>query len=222
MEHLYSFIRSFCAEFNIDESHDVRHSKDCVYFLNQIMDPSFSKEERRMATYAAALHDCVDRKYVDEAVASRRILEFLTGCGWCVEDAAALLAMITSMSYSKLKAQRVKNMDDDWICVYPDHGVWDRVYHAVRQADLLCSYRVHRCYQYQMRIHPEWSEFEHWVRVEALFQERMFKYVTHGWFRSPRALALVPALIRQAQADLRGRVGRPLPTQDSAATTYGL
>lgn len=174
------------------------------------MDETFSVEERRMATYAAALHDCVDHKYVKETVASQRILEFLTSIGWCVADAEALLAMITTMSYSKLKSQRV-----DGVCVYPHHGKWDAVYHAVRQADLLCSYRVHRCYQYQKRIHPDWSETAHWVRVEALFQERMFKYVIHGWFCSRQAMALIPDLIRQALADLSGRVG-------TAPTTYGL
>ena len=210
MDTLYSFITSFCAEFNIDESHDVQHSRDCVYFLNKIMDETFSAEERRMATYAAALHDCVDHKYVEENVACKRILEFLTSLGWYAEDAEALLAMITSMSYSKLKAQRV-----DGVCVYPYHGKWDAVYHAVRQADLLCSYRVYRCYQYQKRIHPDWSEAVHWARVEALFQERMFKYVLNGWFCSRQALALIPDLIRQAQADLSGQVG-------TAPTTYGL
>jgi hypothetical protein len=212
MDTLYSFITSFCAEFNIDESHDVRHSKDCVSFLTQIMDESFTTEERHMATYAAALHDCVDRKYVDEAVASQRILAFLTGIGWSVENAKALLAMITTMSYSKLKSQRVKNSEGVWVCVYPDHGKWDRVYHVVRQADLLCSYRVHRCYQYQKRIHPEWSEAVHWIRVQALFQERMFKYVTNGWFCSRAALALIPVLIQQAQVDLSNRVGTAPPT----------
>jgi exopolyphosphatase/pppGpp-phosphohydrolase len=207
MDNLYSFITSFCAEFNIDESHDVRHSKDCVSFLTQIMDESFTAEERHMATYAAALHDCVDRKYVDETTASQRILAFLTGIGWGVENATALLAMITTMSYSKLKAKKINGAS-----VYPDHGKWDRVYHVVRQADLLCSYRVHRCYQYQKRIHPEWSEDAHWRHVEALFQERMFKYVVNRWFSSRQALALIPVLIQQAQVDLSDRVGTAPPT----------
>ena len=106
------------------------------------------------------------------------------------------------MSYSKLKAAVVNGT-----LFFPDHGEWDRVYHVVRQADLLCSYHVHRCYQYQLRIHPEWTEAAHWVRVEAMFQDRMFKYVTDGWFQSREAMALIPALIERAKKDLEAQNG---------------
>lgn len=195
---LYSFIQTFCDEHNIDESHDVRHSKDCVKFLENLMDYSWSPEERRMAIYAAALHDCVDKKYVKEEVAIPRVLSFLLGLGWKDADAGALISMITTMSYSKLNSQRGLSGEN----VFPNHGEWDRVYHAVRQADLLCSYRVHRCYQYQKKIHPEWSESAHWIGVNTMFQQRMFKYVTNGWFQTPAAMALIPDLIRVAQLDL--------------------
>jgi HD superfamily phosphodiesterase len=202
MDVLYNFINDFCNEYNIDPSHDVTHSRDCVRFVEKLMDHTFSESEQIMARYAAALHDCVDKKYVDIEIASLHVLQFLTSIGWSDERADALLRMVTTMSYSKLKMAM-----EDGKPVFPDHGMWTRVYHVVRQADLLCSYRVHRCYQYQLRIHPDWTEAEHWVRVEAMFQNRMFKYVTDGWFQSREALALIPPLIERAKQDLETQNG---------------
>jgi len=197
MDILYNFIDTFCKEYNIDPSHDVTHSRDCVYFAEKLMDYSFSMDEKMMARYAAALHDCVDKKYVDPELASLHVHQFLTSIGWSDARANALLSMITTMSYSKLCGAVVDRKP-----VFPDHGDWNRVYHVVRQADLLCSYRVHRCYQYQLRIHPDWTDHEHWVRIKAMFQDRMFKYVTNGWFLSREAMALIPPLIEQAKKDL--------------------
>ena len=202
MDLLYTFIDNFCKEHNIDNSHDVTHSRDCVAFVERLMDYSFSEDEKEMARYAAALHDCVDKKYVDVVEGSIHIHGFLTSIGWSEVRADALLSIVTTMSYSKLTAAVVDRMP-----VFPDHGEWDRVYHVVRQADLLCSYRVHRCYQYQKRIHPDWTEVAHWIRVEAMFQDRMFKYVTNGWFQSRVAMALIPPLIEQAKKDLETHNG---------------
>jgi hypothetical protein len=153
----------------------------------------------------------VDKKYVQESVAIPQVLSFLLGLGWKDDDAGALISMITTMSYSKLNALRGQGVGN----VFPNHGTWDKVYHAVRQADLLCSYRVHRCYQYQKRLHPEWSESAHWIGVSKLFQERVFKYVTNGWFQSPAAMALIPDLIRVAQLDL-------LDSNGVAPADYGI
>lgn len=196
MDVLYTFIEEFCREYNIDSSHDVTHSRDCVRFLEMLMD-GFTEEERTLAIYAAALHDCVDKKYVDPEIASLHVRQFLLSVGWSDANADALLHIVGTMSYSKLKSQMVGGVP-----TFPDHGTWVRVYHAVRQADLLCSYRVHRCYQYQLRIHPDWSETAHWIRVQELFSNRIFKYVSDGWFQSRHAMALIPKLIAQADKDL--------------------
>lgn len=197
MDILYTFIEEYCKDNNIDPSHDVTHSKDCVNFLRRIMNPFFTEEEVKMGIYAAALHDCVDRKYVDEVIASLTIRQFLDSIGWDEGHIDSLLNMITTMSYSKLKAQKIGTT-----CVYPEHGRWQRVYHTVRQADLLCSFRVHRCYQYQLRIHPDWTEEQHWKRVREMFNERIFRYVEDGWFESRNALSLIPELTEQAKKDL--------------------
>jgi len=204
MDILYTFIDEFCKDNNIDSSHDVTHSRDCVNFLRRIMSTLFTEEEVKMAIYAAALHDCVDKKYVDEVIATLTVRQFLDSIGWDEEHIDVLLKMITTMSYSKLKAQKIGNN-----IVFPDHGKWQRVYHAVRQADLLCSYRVHRCYEYQLRIHPDWTEEQHWVRVREMFADRIFRYVDDGWFESRYALSLIPELTEQAKKDLEACNGKP-------------
>jgi hypothetical protein len=45
------------------------------------------------------------------------------------------------------------------------------------------------------------------MRVEAMFQDRIFKYVTNGWFQTREAMALIPPLIEQAKKDLEMRNG---------------
>lgn len=204
MDILYTFIDEFCKENNIDSSHDVTHSRDCVNFLRRIMSALFTEEEVKMAIYAAALHDCVDKKYVDEVIATLTVRQFLDSIGWDEEHIDVLLKMITTMSYSKLKAQKIGDN-----IVFPEHGKWQRVYHAVRQADLLCSYRVHRCYEYQLRIHPDWTEEQHWKRVREMFADRIFRYVDDGWFESRYALSLIPELTEQAKKDLEACNGKP-------------
>jgi hypothetical protein len=206
MDILYTFIEDHCKENNIDSSHDVTHSKDCVHFVRRIMSLLMNNEEIKMAIYAAALHDCVDKKYVDEKTASKKVATFLESVGWEKEDIDALLSMITTMSYSKLNSQKLGGVP-----VFPNHGKWQRVYHTVREADLLCSFRVHRCYEYQLRIHPDWTEDQHWTRVREMFNERIFRYVENGWIESRVALSLVPELTEQANKDLDERNAKPSP-----------
>lgn len=194
MNRLYEFVEQMCKDYNIDESHDIRHAKDCVETAYAILDHDVTMDEKEVITYAAALHDCVDKKYTNVAEASEKVRTFLTSEGWSDARTQALLNIINTMSYSYLNKAVV-----DGKIVFPDHGLYQRVYHIVRQADLLCSYKVERCYLYQKHIAPTMSEDDVWVKVNALFQSRMFKYVTNGWIHLPKALAFVPNLVRIAE-----------------------
>jgi HD superfamily phosphodiesterase len=198
---LYAFVEQMCTEYNIDESHDVTHARDCVNFAEAIMEWDITGDELKIIRYAAALHDCVDKKYVPPEEATAKVRTFLLGEGWASDHVEAVLNIINTMSYSYLNKQLIDGRPS-----FPDHGPWQRAYHTVRQADLLCSYRVHRCYLYQRRIHPTMTDSDSWQKVNALFQVRMFKYVQHGWIHLPKALALVPNLIKIAQADLEAHV----------------
>ena len=193
MERLFLFIEGMCKDYNIDDSHDVTHSKDCMNFAQLIMDDDCSPEEQRMIQYATALHDCVDKKYTD-AFASEKVSEFLHSEGWSTADIQALLDIINTISYSYLNSRAV-----DGIPVFPNHGSWNRVYHIVRQSDLLCSYRVERCYKYQKRIDPTISEDDCWSKVLFFFQNRVFLYCEKGWITLPKAVELTEPLIATAQ-----------------------
>ena len=197
LSNLYAFVQQMCKEYNIDESHDVTHARDCVNFAEAIMDWNCSDEEIKIIRYAAALHDCVDKKYVSPSIATQKVREFLLSEGWDNIHIDAVINIINTMSYSYLNKQLLDGRPN-----YPDHGKWQRAYHTVRQADLLSSYRVQRCYLYQKRIYPTMSEYENWQKVSALFQVRMFKYVTNGWIHSPLALSMVPNLINISKTDL--------------------
>ena len=194
MNRLYDFVEQMCKDYNIDESHDLRHAKDCVQTAYSILDYDITSDEKEVITYAAALHDCVDKKYANVAEASERVRTFLLQEGWPQERVQVILDIINTMSYSYLKKQMV-----DGKAVFPNHGVYQRAYHIVRQADLLCSYKVERCYLYQKHIAPTMPEEEVWKRVNALFQSRVFKYVSNGWLSLPRAQAFVPKLIHEAE-----------------------
>jgi len=197
MDRVYSFVQAMCKEYNIDESHDVTHARDCVQFARAITDTDCSAEERTMIEYAAALHDCVDKKYVDVHRAKSQVYTFLYIEEWEQEDIVALIKIITTMSYSWLKSQMVEGRQ-----VWPDHGPYQRAYHTVRQADLLCSYRAERCYQYQKRLSPAISEDDCWDKVRDLFLNRVFCYIRDRWLESPKAILLTPLLIAKARSVL--------------------
>jgi hypothetical protein len=88
--------------------------------------------------------------------------------------------------------------------VFPDHGRYQDVYHIVREADLLCSYRVRRCYLYQKHISPNMPEPEVWKNVANLFETRVFKYVKNGWLTLPKAISWAEKLEEVARRDLEG------------------
>ena len=179
-----------CERYTIDESHGLKHAigtmKRADDILGQLED--VSEDERKIALYAAALHDTCDHKYTDVEEASRQIREWLLKQGWSIMHADAVIEIITTMSYSKLKK----------MFGYPDHGPWQRAYHVARHADLLESFIVARCVLYDRKIHPERSEDAHWLRAEELFRDRVFTYVSEGWIFMPEALKEVPRLEAEA------------------------
>lgn len=196
MEDIYEYVEHMCKKYKIDESHDVTHAKDCVEFAEQLIEENTSDQERMITLYAAALHDTVDKKYVPVRDACAQLRIFLYAIGLSDEDASVIINIITTMSYSYLKARKEEGLG------YPNHGQWDRAYHIVRHADLLCSYRVNRCYQYQKRITPDMPKKDCWRKVETIFESRMMRYVSDGWIFLPKAIALVGPLFKSAALEL--------------------
>ena len=201
---LADFIDDMCREYDIDESHGLKHSVGTIRRAQAIMDTigSITKEERQMVIHAAALHDLCDSKYTDSAVASLKIKIWLIfEADWSRANAEALIHIITTMSYSKLKNLKEQN----GIHTYPNHGKWLRAYHITRQADILESYSPARCVLYNKHKYPYKSEDEHWQKAVELFNARIFNYVKDGWITIPGALAMVPDLEREAHRCLAQR-----------------
>lgn len=203
MDELWRFIEKRCEILGIDESHGLKHSKAVVQWANQLIeaDEEISEEEKRMIIYASALHDMCDSKYTDVEQASQVIKAWLLEQGWDMENAEALIGIITTMSYSKLK----KASETVGHRVWPDHGRWQLAYHITRHADLLDSYKVERCYQFQKHKFPQMDEEETWRIVQQLFEVRVFRYVSDGWISLPKAVALASNLECHARIILKNR-----------------
>lgn len=185
MEPLWVFINKCCLDQGIDESHGLKHSKGCVEWVNKLLseEVDVSDEERKVAIYAAALHDMCDKKYTDVGTGLITIRQWLLSQGWSLALSDVLINIVNSTSYSKLKRAMVNGR-----IVFPDHGPFNRVYHIVRHADLLDAYRVGRCFLYQQHVSPNILDEECWAIVRALFNVRVFPYVSDGWITIPAAV----------------------------------
>jgi len=203
MDALYAYIEQCCKEQRIDESHDLKHAKSALRWAHILMDsfPDLTQDERQVISYAIALHDMCDSKYTDTKLAAIKIKDWLLTQTVSEEICNAILAIIQTMSYSKLKKQMVNGKP-----VYPDHGPWQRSYHIVRHADLLYAYIVARCFLYNKHIYPDLNDDVTWSSVEVLFENRVFKYVSDGFIFYPKALELAAELTLEARKTLKEKV----------------
>jgi hypothetical protein len=199
MQKVYEFIEKCCLEQGIDDSHGLIHSKHTVEWAELLMDSlNVYEDERKFVMYGAALHDMCDSKYIEVEKGQAIIYQWLLDTGWEPDVANALIQVIGSTSYTKLKQARIKGE-----IVYPTHGKWQRAYHIIRHADLLDAYKVERCMLYNMHIHPEMASSDAWKVVSTLFENRVFNYVSEGWLFYPKALELVPDLEKKAREDIK-------------------
>jgi hypothetical protein len=202
MDSLFTFIERQCAKYGIDESHGLKHAKGTLMRAADILShlSEVSEEERRMTLYAAAIHDTCDSKYTPVDEAATEIGYFLRSQGWSLQEIDALIKIVTSMSYSKLKKSLSSGQID-----FPNHGKWQRAYHVARHADLLEGYIVARCVLYNIHLFPEKLMDEHWKRASELFSERVFTYCSEGWIFLPCAIELAKPLEQEARRCLEER-----------------
>ena len=202
MDRLFTYIEECCKKYDIDESHGLKHSRDTVEWAKLLIAAEtthVSTEEERMILYCAALHDMCDVKYRDPKAASDEIRIWLVNTEkWSTETATALVNIIMTMSYSKLKARMLNGKPD-----YPDHGPWQRAYHIARHADLLEGYKVRRCMLYTKHRLPQETSAAYWPIVREVFENRVLNYVSDGWIFLPKAIELSVALHNRAVLDLQ-------------------
>lgn len=210
MDSLFNFIEIQCAKYGIDESHGLKHAKGTMMRANEILLTlsEVTEEERKMTLYAAAIHDTCDSKYTPVNEAAKEIGYFLRSQLWSAQEIDALIKIVTSMSYSKLKKALSSGHID-----FPNHGKWQRAYHVARHADLLEGYIVARCVLYNIHLFPEKSMDEHWQRASELFSERVFTYCSEGWIFLPAAIELAKSLEQEAKRCLEQKsMDWPEPT----------
>jgi hypothetical protein len=199
---MYAFVEKCCDEQGIDDSHGLIHSKNTVKWAELLMNSLNVEDiqERKFIVFGAALHDMCDSKYIEVDKGQAIIYQWLLDTGWTPKLAEALIKVIGSMSYTKLKQAMEKGE-----IVYPYHGKWQRAYHIIRHADLLDAYKVERCMLYNRHIHPEMLREDAWKVVSTLFENRVFNYVSDGWLFYPKALELVPELEKKAREEIKVR-----------------
>jgi len=139
----FKIVKQLSVEFQIDESHALKHSIEVFNFAKRIYNSELDKNPYLQNQYniivaAAILHDMCDHKYISEEQGIDKIRKlaiiFLTS-----EEIDIIVQIITSMSYSKVKKYG-----------YPDLGDFQTAYNIVREADLLAAYDIHRCILYSM------------------------------------------------------------------------
>ena len=170
----FNYVVLTSKQFNIDESHALRHSMDVYHFANKIYDSEiytspFIKDQKNIIMCSAILHDMCDKKYVTENTAILQINSYMKTY-LDEEEITVMNNIISQMSYSTVKKKG-----------YPDLNQYMLAYHIVREADLLAAYDVERCIIYQM-MHDSDTYFNSLKLAKDLFDKRVFNYIKDGLF----------------------------------------
>jgi len=183
----FAFVVKTSNLYKIDESHAVKHSMDVFHYARDILqherinDPT----QEKIIYSAAILHDMCDKKYMDEAVGLKAIEEAMRD-HLTNEELKAMISIITTMSYSKVKVNG-----------YPDLGKYQTAYHIVREADLLAAYDIDRCIMFGM-FNDEVEYSDALIRAKDIFTTRVLAYRNDNLFVTDRSKQISEALHRRA------------------------
>jgi HD superfamily phosphodiesterase len=196
---IFKFITATCNLYKIDESHGVRHSMDILRISKNIVDEEMNKcpyllNKEHIIYTSALLHDMCDDKYFKNNDGKDNVFNFLKENNYAENDIDDIMRIINTMSYSKVKKygyQFKENESKEFI----------KMYHIVRESDLLCAYEVERCllYDLYMRNNPFTASFK---RADELFQVRMFKHFDDNLFTTKYALREGRKMHKDAQERL--------------------
>lgn len=175
---LFNFVMTIVAKYNIDESHGLSHSFNVLMQANSIYEsevltsPELEQYEK-IIYIAAIIHDMCDNKYMDSVAGLNTIIDFLStddSFNLSINDTDAIRDIVNTMSYSKVKQYG-----------FPDLGEYQRAYHIVREADLLCAYDFDRCMIYHMHTHNTGIDCAFNDSLN-LFNIRVFQHNNDGLF----------------------------------------
>ena len=164
----FRFVIQTSQEFNIDESHSLKHSLEVFNNANTIYESEVIKfpqleKHREIISLASIVHDMCDKKYMNEdhgiANMNKYMKEYISP-----EELEIVSHIIKTMSYSKVK-----------INGYPDFGEHQLAYHIVREADLLAAYDLDRCIIYRM-MQSKFNYTDALFESKNLFENRILNY----------------------------------------------
>ena len=164
----FRFVIQTSQDFNIDESHSLKHSLEVFNFANSIYESEVIKfpqleKQREIISLASIVHDMCDKKYMDEERGVENMNKYMKEY-ISPEELEIVSNIIKTMSYSKVK-----------INGYPDFGEYKLAYHIVREADLLAAYDLDRCIIYRM-MHSKFNYTDALVESKNLFENRVLNY----------------------------------------------
>ena len=180
LEKIISFINDTCLKYNIDDSHDLRHSLEVLGWSERLTKGhTLTPNSLQIIHLSCLLHDMCDKKYMDEVMGLHRIRVFLKDVLEVEEDILeAIVFIISTMSYSKvIKYGYPQFIDKDKELEY--------CYHVVRNSDLLCSYDPERCINYQLRCGG--SRKDGIKKMLELFDNRVLKLIDNGYINLDEA-----------------------------------
>ena len=164
----FKFVIQTSQEYNIDESHALKHSLEVFNFANTIYEIELVKfpqleKQREIISLASIVHDMCDKKYMNEDYGVANMNKYMKNY-ISHEELEIVSNIIKTMSYSKVK----KNG-------YPDFGDCQLAYHIVREADLLAGYDLDRCIIYRM-MRDASNYTDALVESKNLFENRVLNY----------------------------------------------
>lgn len=182
---IFKFITTTCHLYKIDESHGVRHSMDILRTTKNIVNEEYSlcpylRNKEHIIYTSALLHDMCDDKYFKNNEGQNRVIDFLKHNDYFDSDIDDIMRIINTMSYSKIKKYGFQFKENE-------SEEFKKMYHIVREADLLCAYDVERCLLYDLYARD--NDFTvSYKRAYDLFQIRMFKHFDDNLFTTIYAL----------------------------------
>jgi hypothetical protein len=140
----FQYVIKTSKQYNIDESHAVKHSIDVFQYANKIYDSEvlmkpFIREQKDIIFVSSIVHDMCDKKYFFDEKNGLDNIETHFKDDISKPRLDVILNIISTMSYSKVKKMG-----------FPDLKEYQLAYHIVREADLLDAYDFDRCIIYHL------------------------------------------------------------------------
>ena len=178
---LFHYVLITTRKYGIDESHGLSHSMNILRYSNAIFEeelkwsptPELLKSQEPIIYTAAIIHDMCDKKYRvenDGLTEIDQLLETSVSKHLSKEDRKAVLDIVSTMSYSKVKKQG-----------FPSLAKYQTAYHIVREADLLTAYDFDRSMIYHMSTGNA-SMDQAYLNAKDLFYDRVLRHNEDGLF----------------------------------------